>query len=130
VLGCAAEKPKQGADRSFFESPGTMPDGGDNCRDGAPPPRRGDIYPRERKVQQVVRHDLHFYRLYLIDSDGHIAKAHQVKAASDDEACELAKLMLEEQSNYPSIEVWDQSRRVAKFLPVPGKRFPALSSPR
>ena len=66
-------------------------------------------------MQQSSRESLRAYRVYLIDSMGHIAKAHEVEAASDEEACELASLMLSEQSNYPVVEVWDRARQVRRI---------------
>ena len=33
-------------------------------------------------------------------------------SSSDAEACELAAIMLSEQSDFPSIEVWDRARKV------------------
>jgi hypothetical protein len=63
-------------------------------------------------VQQSARLSTRAYWLYLIDSDGHIAKAHEIEASSDEEACELAKLLLDEQLDYSIIEVWDRARRV------------------
>jgi hypothetical protein len=55
------------------------------------------------------------YRIYLIDRTGNIAKAHEIAAVSDEEACELAKLILHEQLDYTTIEVWDRARQVRRM---------------
>ena len=71
---------------------------------------------RERIVQQhPSRQAIRPYRIYLIDSTGHIAKAHDVEATSDEEARELAQLMLAEQSDHPIVEVWDRARTVCRL---------------
>jgi hypothetical protein len=55
------------------------------------------------------------YRIYTIDKDGHIVgPANIVDAADDQEARQEAKRMLEGHT----IELWDGSRRVAKFDPL------------
>ena len=52
------------------------------------------------------------YRLYLRDASDVLARADEVNLASDDEARELATLMLEEQGIYKIAEVWDRARLV------------------
>jgi hypothetical protein len=55
------------------------------------------------------------YRFYFLDESGHIANTHEIESASDEEAGELAALMLAEQSKYPGIEVWDRARKVCRI---------------
>ena len=52
------------------------------------------------------------YRLYFRDASDALAAPHEVDLASDNEARELAALMLGEQSIHPCIEVWDRARLV------------------
>ena len=52
------------------------------------------------------------YRVYFRDTQNAIARARDVDLASDDDARQLAVLMLDEQTNYPCIEVWDRARLV------------------
>jgi hypothetical protein len=54
------------------------------------------------------------YRFYFLGLDGLIAKALDIDSGSDDEARELASMMLDEQTSFPGIEVWDRGRRVFK----------------
>ena len=70
---------------------------------------------------QIVNSSTRSYRFYFIDRAGLIAKALDVESFSDAEACELAGMMLAEQSTYPGIEVWDRARRVQR-LPAPPMR--------
>ena len=55
---------------------------------------------------------LRTYRLYLRDSTGAFACAEEVDLASDDEARELAAVMLDKQTTHPCAEVWDRARLV------------------
>jgi len=52
------------------------------------------------------------YRIYLRDASAQLARGHDVDLASDEEARDLAALMLDEQPAYPSAEVWDRARLV------------------
>jgi hypothetical protein len=52
------------------------------------------------------------YRIYLRDATNALARPHDVDLASDNEARELAARMLNEQVNYPCVEVWDRTRLV------------------
>ena len=52
------------------------------------------------------------YRLFFRDAGALLAKAHDIDLASDDEASQLAVLMLDEQTAYPCVEVWDGARLV------------------
>jgi hypothetical protein len=52
------------------------------------------------------------YRIYLRDAENALARGHDVDLASDEEACKLAALMIEEQEAYPCAEVWDRARLV------------------
>ena len=52
------------------------------------------------------------YRIYLRDSSAALARAHDVDLASDEDACQLAALMLDDQAVYPCVEVWDRARLV------------------
>ena len=52
------------------------------------------------------------YRLYFRDVSNALAAPHEVDLASDDEARQLAELMLIEQLAYPCMEIWDRARLV------------------
>ena len=52
------------------------------------------------------------YRIYLRDADNLLARGHDVELASDQDARELAMLMLDRQTAYPCVEVWDRARLV------------------
>lgn len=52
------------------------------------------------------------YRVYFRDAVNAIARAHDIDLASDQEAHELAALMLDQQGIYPCAEVWDRARLV------------------
>jgi hypothetical protein len=52
------------------------------------------------------------YRIYLRDADNLLARGHDVELASDQDARELAMLMLDQQTAYPCVEVWDRARLV------------------
>ena len=52
------------------------------------------------------------YRIYLRDAENVLASGHDVDLASDEEARQLAALMIEEQAVYPCAEVWDRARLV------------------
>ena len=52
------------------------------------------------------------YRIYLRDADNLLARGHDVELASDQDARELAMLMLDQQTTYPCVEVWDRARLV------------------
>lgn len=52
------------------------------------------------------------YRIYLRDSSNAVARMHDVDLASDGDASQLAALMLDEETTYPCVEVWDRARLV------------------
>ena len=52
------------------------------------------------------------YRIYLRDASNRLARPHDVDLASDEDARELAALMLDGQAVYPCAEVWDRARLV------------------
>ena len=52
------------------------------------------------------------YRIYLRDAENALAQGHDVDLASDEDARELAVLMLNERAAYPCAEVWDRARLV------------------
>ena len=52
------------------------------------------------------------YRIYFRDVRHGIGSVQEVELASDDEAHQLADLMLDEQNAYPIAEVWDRARLV------------------
>jgi hypothetical protein len=52
------------------------------------------------------------YRIYFRDARNSIAASHEVDLPSDDEARELAALMLDERNASSSAEVWDRTRLV------------------
>ena len=54
------------------------------------------------------------YRIYLRDASNALAVPHDVDLASDEEARQLALLMLDEQVAHPCVEVWDRARLVCK----------------
>jgi hypothetical protein len=53
------------------------------------------------------------YRIYLRNDSHEVARPHDVELPSDEEARQLAALMLDEQGTCPCAEVWDRSRLVA-----------------
>ena len=52
------------------------------------------------------------YRLLFRDAGALLAEAHDVDLASDNEASQLAVLMLDEQTAYRCVGVWDRARLV------------------
>ena len=52
------------------------------------------------------------YRVYLRDAENLLARFHDVDLASDEDARSLAVLMLDQQTAYPCVEVWDGARLV------------------
>jgi hypothetical protein len=52
------------------------------------------------------------YRLFFRDAGALLAKAYDVHLSSDDDASQLAVLMLDDQTAYPCVEVWDGARLV------------------
>jgi hypothetical protein len=66
-------------------------------------------------VKQSIQAAIRSYRFLFFDGDNLIAKTQEVDLPNDAEACELAALMLAEQSGYPSIEVWDRARRISRL---------------
>jgi len=52
------------------------------------------------------------YRVYFRDGHDEIARSHDVDLASDEDARGLAVLMLDKQTAYPCVEVWDRARLV------------------
>ena len=54
------------------------------------------------------------YRLYFRDASNLLARSHDVDLTSDDDARQLAVLMLVKQTAYPCVEVWDRARLVCK----------------
>jgi hypothetical protein len=56
------------------------------------------------------------YRIYLRDAENVLAKGHDADLASDEDARELAALMLNERTAYPCAEVWDRARLVGAAL--------------
>ena len=52
------------------------------------------------------------YRIYFRDTGNALTQSHEVDLASDEDARELAALMLEESIGYSCAEVWDRTRLV------------------
>ena len=52
------------------------------------------------------------YRLFFRDASNLLARSHDVDLTSDDDARQLALLILDKQTNYPCVEVWDRARLV------------------
>ena len=52
------------------------------------------------------------YRIYFRDATNLLARPYDVALASDDDARALALLMLDRQSVYPCVEIWDRTRLV------------------
>jgi hypothetical protein len=81
---------------------------------------------RQAQVARAPAHDgervmppsghpiIRFYRFYFLDATDSVAKAHDIESPSDKVACELAALMLVEQTRFPSIEVWEGVRKVCR----------------
>jgi len=55
------------------------------------------------------------YRLYFVDKEDHIARAHDIASPSDDHVLDLAAKMWSDQSLYSSVEVWEQARKVGRY---------------
>jgi len=53
-----------------------------------------------------------FYRAYFLDADGHIVAVHPFDADADALALGAAQRLLSE-TNFPGMELWELSRRVA-----------------
>jgi hypothetical protein len=51
-------------------------------------------------------------RIYFRDAENVLSQSHEVELASDEDARELALLMLDERTGYPCAEVWDRARLV------------------
>ena len=52
------------------------------------------------------------YRIFLCDAENALARPYDVDLASDTEARERARHMLDEQTAYTCAEVWDRARLV------------------
>ena len=52
------------------------------------------------------------YRIYFRDAENVLSQSHEVELASDEDARELALLMLDERAGYPCAEVWERERLV------------------
>jgi hypothetical protein len=52
------------------------------------------------------------YRIYFRDLGNALTQSHKVELTSDEDARELAALMLEESIAYSCAEVWDRARLV------------------
>jgi hypothetical protein len=52
------------------------------------------------------------YRIYFRDTMSALSPAHEVNLGSDEDARELAALMVDERPTYPCAEVWDRGRLV------------------
>jgi hypothetical protein len=52
------------------------------------------------------------YRIYFRDATNLLARPYDVDLGSDDDARALALLMLDRQSVYPCVEIWDRTRLV------------------
>ena len=63
-------------------------------------------------TQRSTTTAIHSYRIYLRDSGNLIAHTHDVDLGSDEDARQLASLMLDEQIAYPCAEVWERTRHV------------------
>ena len=63
-------------------------------------------------TQRSTTTAIHSYRIYLRDSGNLIAHTHDVDLGSDEDARQLASLMLDEQIAYSCAEVWDRTRLV------------------
>ena len=57
-----------------------------------------------------------FYRLYFIDSHGHIAGTSDATCTGDEQACSLAmQLSADRDSRKHKIEVWEGARMVFRY---------------
>lgn len=63
-------------------------------------------------MQQSTTAAIRSYRIYLRDGTDLLSRVHDVDLASDEQARELAAQMLDQQNNYPCVEVWDRARLV------------------
>ncbi|WP_238193668.1 hypothetical protein [Methylobacterium frigidaeris] len=67
------------------------------------------------KLRKAAQEDVPTYRAYLIGADNRIFAAHIIDARSDDEAAAGARAL----AGPLSAEVWERSRRIARFDPEP-----------
>jgi hypothetical protein len=65
------------------------------------------------KLRKATHEDVPTYRAYLIGADNRIFAAHIIDARSDDEAAAGARAI----AGTLSAEVWERSRRIARFDP-------------
>ena len=63
-------------------------------------------------MPQPARSAIRSYRIYFRDAHNGIARVREVELGSDDDARQLAILMLDQQNRYSCIEVWDRARIV------------------
>ena len=63
-------------------------------------------------MRQAPTRAVRSYVIYLRDSRDTIARTQEIEAGSDEEARQLAALMLGKQITYPSAEIWDRARFV------------------
>jgi hypothetical protein len=55
------------------------------------------------------------YRFYLLDSDGHLVKAHIAECSTDRQIIDTAEALLAAWVSARSIEVWDRARLVRRM---------------
>ena len=66
-------------------------------------------------MQQSTTAAIRSYRIYLRDGTDLLSRVHDVDLASDEQARELAAQMLDQQNNYPCVEVWDARGSCAQY---------------
>lgn len=78
------------------------------------------------KLRKAVHKDVPTYRAYLIGADNRIFAAHIIDARSDDEAAAGARAI----AGPLSTEVWERSRKIARFDPEPPDAAPSRADHR
>ena len=63
-------------------------------------------------MRQYATTAMRSYRVYLRDAENLLARSEDLDLASDDAARELAARVLNEQTTYSCVEVWDRARLV------------------
>lgn len=78
------------------------------------------------KLRKLAQEDFPTYRAYLIGADNRIIAAHIIDAQTDDEAAAGARAI----AGTSSAEVWERSRRIARFDPEFPRVMTAQGDPR
>lgn len=67
-------------------------------------------------MAEATQDSIHSYRGYLVDHNDHIVKRVDLEGISDEQACAVAREILDAESAYPAIEIWDGARLVQRLV--------------